>query len=113
MEKEMIAITFACKRFHRYLFERKTCVTTDRKPLETIVGKSIQKAPLRLQRLVLAVPPYDIKLRYRPGKIIPVADALSRMHLADIDMKLQEDMVGSLSSSNCTHNKPKASPNTS
>ncbi|KAK2716990.1 hypothetical protein QYM36_007210 [Artemia franciscana] len=52
MEKEMLAITFACKRFHRYLFRRKTCVTTDRKPLETIVGKSIQKAPPRLRRLV-------------------------------------------------------------
>ena len=34
MEKEMLAKTFACKRFHQYLFGRTICVTTDHKPLE-------------------------------------------------------------------------------
>ncbi|KAK2718755.1 hypothetical protein QYM36_005929 [Artemia franciscana] len=54
MEKEMLAITFSCKRFHQYLFGRTICVTTDHKPLESIFGKSIQRAPPRLQRMMLA-----------------------------------------------------------
>ncbi|KAK2715815.1 hypothetical protein QYM36_010397 [Artemia franciscana] len=89
MEKEMLAITFACKRFHQYLFRRTICVTTDHKPLESIFGKSIQRAPPRLQRMMLAIQPYDIKLRYKPGKTIPVADTLSRLHLADTDIESQ------------------------
>ncbi|KAK2704438.1 hypothetical protein QYM36_016737 [Artemia franciscana] len=52
MEKEMLAITFACKTFHQYLFGRTICVTTDHKPLESIFGKSIQRAPPRLQRMI-------------------------------------------------------------
>ncbi|KAK2718757.1 hypothetical protein QYM36_005931 [Artemia franciscana] len=92
MEKEILAITFACKRFHQYLFGRTICVTTDHKPLESIFGKSIQRTPPRLQRMMLAIQPYDIKLRYKPGKTIPVADTLSRLHLADTDIESQVDM---------------------
>ncbi|KAK2716625.1 hypothetical protein QYM36_006937 [Artemia franciscana] len=92
MEKEMLAITFACKRFHQYLFGRTICVTTDHKPLESIFGKSIQRTPPRLQRMMLAIQPYDIKLRYKPGKTIPVADTLSRLHLADTDIESQVDI---------------------
>jgi hypothetical protein len=62
MEKEMLGITFACKRFHQYLFGRQICMTTDHNPLELIFGKSIQKAPPRLQQMMLAAQPYDIKL---------------------------------------------------
>ncbi|KAK2727842.1 hypothetical protein QYM36_008354 [Artemia franciscana] len=92
MEKEMLTITFACKRFHQYLFGRTICVTTDHKPLESIFGKSIQRAPPRLQQMMLAIQPYDIKLRYKPGKTIPVADTLSCLHLADTDIESQVDM---------------------
>ncbi|KAK2703918.1 hypothetical protein QYM36_017739 [Artemia franciscana] len=63
MEKEMLAITFACKRFHQYLFGRTICVATNHKPLELIFEKSIQRAPPRLQRMMLAIQPYNIKLR--------------------------------------------------
>ena len=41
---------------------------------------------------MLAIQPYDIKLRYKPGKTIPVADTLSRLHLADTDIESQVDM---------------------
>ncbi|KAK2715996.1 hypothetical protein QYM36_010530 [Artemia franciscana] len=61
------------------------------RPLKTIVEKPIQKAPPRLQHLMLAVQLYNIKLKYRAGKTTPVVDALSCLHLSDIDMELQED----------------------
>ncbi|KAK2703652.1 hypothetical protein QYM36_017948 [Artemia franciscana] len=41
---------------------------------------------------MLAIQPYDIKLRYKPGKTIPVAGTLSRLHFADTDIELQVDM---------------------
>ncbi|KAK2704047.1 hypothetical protein QYM36_017623 [Artemia franciscana] len=92
MEKEMLAITFTCKRFYQYLFRRVICVTTDHEPLESIFGKSIQRAPPRLQPMMLAIQPYDIKLRYKPGKTIPVVDTLSRLHLVGTDIESQVDM---------------------
>ncbi|KAK2715766.1 hypothetical protein QYM36_010368 [Artemia franciscana] len=41
---------------------------------------------------MLAIQPYDIKLRYKPGKTISVADTLSHLHLADTDIESQVDM---------------------
>ncbi|KAK2724244.1 hypothetical protein QYM36_000939 [Artemia franciscana] len=92
MEKEMLTITFACKRFHQYLFRRMTCMTTDHKPLELIFGKLIQRVPTRLHQMTLAIQLYDIKLKYKPGKTIPVADTLSCLHLEDTDIESQVDM---------------------
>ena len=42
--------------------------------------------------MMLAIQPYDIKLRSKPGKTIPVVDTLSRLHLADTDIESQVDM---------------------
>ncbi|KAK2710841.1 hypothetical protein QYM36_012133 [Artemia franciscana] len=80
MEKELLAITFACKQFHQYLFGRKVYVSTDHKPLEAILSKAINRAPPILQRMMLAIKPYDLTFHYRPGKEIPVADTLSRLY---------------------------------
>ena len=89
MEKELLVITFACKHFHQYLFGRKVYVTTDHKPLEAILGKAINRAPPRLQRMMLAIQPYDLTFHYRPGKEIPVADTLSHLHLPDADKEAE------------------------
>ncbi|KAK2725004.1 hypothetical protein QYM36_001451 [Artemia franciscana] len=91
MEKELLAITFACKHFHQYLFGRKVYVTTDHKPLEAILSKAINRAPPRLQRMMLAIQPYDLTFHYRPGKEIPVADTLSRLHLPDVDKEAESE----------------------
>ncbi|KAK2713601.1 hypothetical protein QYM36_009463 [Artemia franciscana] len=42
--------------------------------------------------MMLAIQLYDIKLRYKPGKTIPIVDILSRLHLVDTDTELQVDM---------------------
>ena len=41
--------------------------------------KHLSDAPPRLQRLLLKLQPYDIIIKYVPGKDVPVADALSRI----------------------------------
>ena len=53
IEKECLAIVFACERFSQYLAGReKIPVETDHKPLHSIFRKSIVSAPCRLQRML-------------------------------------------------------------
>ena len=47
--------------------------------MESIHLKSISQAPPRLQRMLLRIQPYDMKIKYRPGKELLLADALSRI----------------------------------
>ncbi|KAK2701564.1 hypothetical protein QYM36_019794 [Artemia franciscana] len=92
LEKEMYAIVYGCKHFHHYLYGRRVNIITDHHLLETIVRNSIHKAPPRVQRLMLQLQPYDLHLQFRPGSEIPIADALSRLHLPDIDEKLATEI---------------------
>ncbi|KAK2714198.1 hypothetical protein QYM36_008681 [Artemia franciscana] len=75
IEKEMLAVIYACKHFRQYIYSRTTTVTTNHKPLESILKKPISKAPPRLQRMMIALQNYDIQVIYCPGSKIPVADA--------------------------------------
>ena len=51
---------------------------SDHKPLEMIHQKSLASAPPRLQRMLLQLQQYDGTIRYRPGKEMLLAAALSR-----------------------------------
>ena len=54
IEKELLAILFACEKFDKYIFGRDIVnVETDHKPLEEIFKKSLCDAPSRLKRLLL------------------------------------------------------------
>ena len=48
IEKELITVLFACKKFHDYTIGKHITVDTDRKPLETILKKPLLSAPMRL-----------------------------------------------------------------
>lgn len=79
IEKEMLSILFACKKFHFYTYGRKVKVTNDHKPLLGIMKKEIHRIPSsKLQRMRLKLLNYDISLEYAPGKTIQIADYLSR-----------------------------------
>ena len=81
IEKELLAVTFGCERFHQYIYAKKVLVETDHRPLISIISKPLDKAPARLQRMLLRLQRYDIDLRYKPGKELYSADTLSRAHL--------------------------------
>ena len=59
----------------------------------TIMKKLLNKAaPPRLQRLMLQLQPYDLRIKYVPGKFMYVADTLSRAYLpgtSDSDLEDQ------------------------
>ena len=67
------------EKFEYYLYGRKVIIETDHSPPEQIFKKNIAEAPARLQRLLLRCMKFDITVRYKAGKSIPVADALSRV----------------------------------
>ena len=57
---------------------RPFTVESDHKPLEMIHQKSLASAPPRLQRMLLQLQWYDMVIRYKPGKEMLLADAMSR-----------------------------------
>ena len=79
IERELLAVVYGCEKFHTYLFGHNFTVNTDHKPLESIHLKHLTAAPPRLQRMLLRLQPYDLVIRYQPGKSIEIADALSRL----------------------------------
>ncbi|MEW8560660.1 MAG: RNase H-like domain-containing protein, partial [Candidatus Thiodiazotropha sp.] len=92
IELEMYGILFGCKRFHQYIYGRKISVQTDHLPLVPIMKKPLHVAPPRLQRMMLQLQPYDIEVSHVPGKLIPLADCLSRKSLPDTYPELTEGM---------------------
>ena len=79
IEKEMLSIVFAVRKFHQYIYGKASVVVeNDHKPLEMIMKKSMDKVPPRLQRMRLCLQPYDLIVKYVPGKFMYVADTLSR-----------------------------------
>ena len=83
IEKEMLAICFACAKFHQYTYGQQVEVLTDHRPLETIFKKPIAKAAPRLQRMLLQLQRYSLEVKFVPGKYMYVADTLSRAYLSD------------------------------
>lgn len=78
IEKEALALRFACEKFHPYIYGKQLTMETDHKPLESIFKKSLDKAPPRLKRLILDVQPYNPTVIYKKGSSIPIPDMLSR-----------------------------------
>ena len=84
IEKELLAIVFACERFDAYIYGRQTVrVETDHQPLELIVKKSLNIAPTQLQRMLLRLQRYCLDVTYKKGKQMYLADTLSRAYLTE------------------------------
>ena len=78
IEKELLAIVFGLERFEQYVLGRPVKIETDHKPLESIFKKSLISAPKRLQRMMLRLQKYDLKVTYKKGSEMYLADTLSR-----------------------------------
>ncbi|KAL7849545.1 hypothetical protein SRHO_G00211680 [Serrasalmus rhombeus] len=86
IEKEMLAIVFGVERFHQFVYGSEINVQTDHKPLEAIMKKPLTRAPARIQRLLMRLHRYQLRVQYKPGKEMQVADALSRAYLPQTDV---------------------------
>ncbi|XP_061883310.1 uncharacterized protein K02A2.6-like isoform X1 [Entelurus aequoreus] len=86
LDKEGLAIVFAVKRFHQYLYGRAFKIYTDHKPLMSLFSETKCIPPLasaRIQRWALTLSAYQYAIEYRAGKDNANADALSRLPLPD------------------------------
>lgn len=84
IEKELLAIVFACERFHYFLYGRDFQVQSDHKPLATLINRDIDSVTARLQRMFMFLLKYPgLSIVFTPGKEMLVADCLSRAPLND------------------------------
>lgn len=100
IERELLAVLFACEKLHVYTFGRKTTIHTDHKPLVSIFQKPISLAPARLQRMLLRLRLYDIDVVYVGAKKVLLADTLSRLvkpgcnvAIPNLDVKIAQIMT--------------------
>lgn len=84
IEKELLAIVFACNKFDAYIYGRDLVhVESDHQPLESIMQKPLNDAPKRLQRMLLQLQKYTLRVRYKKGTLMHLADTLSRAFLPE------------------------------
>lgn len=93
IDKEALSIIFGLTKFHEFLAGRKFCIITDHKPLVGLFnpGKPIpdQISP-RMLRWSLKLSAYDYDIKYRPGKLLGNADALSRWTVNQTAVNIEE-----------------------
>ncbi|XP_062713135.1 uncharacterized protein K02A2.6-like [Aedes albopictus] len=82
IEKEALALVFACTKFHRMLWGRRFTLQTDHQPLLRVFG-SRKGIPVhsanRLQRWALTLLGYDFQIEYVATQDFGYADVLSRL----------------------------------
>ena len=80
IEKEALAVTWACERSSNYIIGKSITIETDHKPLVPLLTKhTIDKLPPRIQRYKMRLMRFNIKdVRHVSGKLLYTADTLSR-----------------------------------
>ena len=95
IEKELLAIVFACERFNQFVYGNDIVVQSDHKLLEAIMTKPLSQAPPRIQRLLIKLQKYNLTVQFVPGKLMFIADTLSRAYLKETvedQLDLNEDI---------------------
>ena len=100
IEKETLAIAFACERFQENLYGLTFEVHSDHQPLKSIFKKHLHECPPRIQQHLLRLQRYDCVVCYARGNSIPVPDTVSRSLLMDEQLKLTEDEEAELRTQN-------------
>ncbi|EYC34832.1 hypothetical protein Y032_1367g3848, partial [Ancylostoma ceylanicum] len=83
-DTEALAVVFALKKFHYFVYGVEVVVRTDHQPLTALFKRT--NVSSRVLRWALEVQQYKVKIEYVKGKANPVADALSRgVEVSSID----------------------------
>jgi len=92
IEKELLAITFSCNKFHNYIYGHgDVTVYTDHMPLTSIINKTLDEIQNnRIKRFRLKLIIYNFTLKYIPGKKNVIGDFLSRLNIESYE---EEDLT--------------------
>ncbi|PNF37360.1 hypothetical protein B7P43_G17830 [Cryptotermes secundus] len=88
VEKELLAIVWACKHFRPYLLGRKFQIVTDHKGLTWIFN--VKDPSSRLMRWKLLLQEYDYEIQYRAGQRNCNTDSLSRYPTQCLNINAEE-----------------------
>ena len=106
IQKEGLAIVFAVKKLHQYLYGQSFTIITDHKPLLGLFGQNKPIPPLaaaRVQRWALFLAAYNYVLEYRPGMNNGNADCLSRLPLNAIESDHSQSEIQSIHMMDLAH----------
>lgn len=82
------------EKFHKLLYGKSdVTIESDNKPLESIMRKRISSAPMRIQKMILKLQPYEFHLVYVKGKNLGLADCLSRLPLPETCQSIDDEMM--------------------
>ncbi|KAL2095522.1 hypothetical protein ACEWY4_007670 [Coilia grayii] len=74
IEKELLAVMFACYRFYDYVYGKPVTIETDHQPLVTTHNKPFHRVPARLQGMMLQLLKFNLIFTYKKGKHLYLAD---------------------------------------
>lgn len=84
IEKEALALIWACEHFQEYLLGMHFQLHTDHKPLVSLLGsKALDSLPMRVTRFRLRLMRLKYTISHVPGTNLAIADALSRAPLSE------------------------------
>ena len=80
IEKEALAITWACEKFSSYIIGNQILLETDHKPLVPLLTyKHLENLPPKVLRFRLRLMRFDYNIVHVAGKYLHTADLLSRV----------------------------------
>ena len=92
LDKEALAVVFATRKFHMYLYGQRFRLYTDHKPLLGLFGPKraiLQMASARMQRWILSMASLEYDLHYCTGSENANADRLSQLPLPTAPVEVQ------------------------
>lgn len=93
IEKEALAVTWACERLRGYVSGLDFTIRTDHKPLITLLkSRALDDLPPRIIRFRLRLLRFNFNIIHVPGKNLITADALSRAPLPTAATEAEQDL---------------------
>ena len=105
IEKEALAITWACEKFSDYILGKPIQIETDHKPLVLLLSnKQLDLLPPCVLRFRLRTDRFTYSIHHVPGKDLHTADTLSRVPLpTSTSSKDQEELAELLMAVHISH----------